>query len=95
MALLIGILVCLFRIAGLQASVDRMKQVSPYTCTDVKELHGLTPGKDYSIKTSIKNSEGKMEETESSFTFTAKAADQTILVIYDEFGKEFYYKLID
>lgn len=97
--LAVGILICLLFFAKMQAAASRPDSVA--SGTEVRHLHGLTPGKKYKIRTRAytkkdkgQDAEEKEPVMEGTYTFTATSPDQEVLLIYDGPQGEVRYKLL-
>ena len=93
------ILIGFLLFAKTQAEIGRLNSVFP--STEVRQLHGLTPGKKYKIRTMAytkkdngQDAREKEPVMEGTYTFTADSPDQEILCIYDGLEGEVRYKLL-
>lgn len=93
------ILIGFLLLAKTQAEIGRLNSVTP--STEVRQLHGLTPGKKYKIRTRAYTKKDKGQDAgekepvmEGTYTFTADSPDQEILFIYDELEGEVRHRLL-
>ena len=91
--LVLYILISLCFFAKTNAVLYRLDRVSPRT--EVKELHGLVPGRKYTIEAKGYREAGdEAPVIEGRYIFTASSPDQEILIIYDDLRGEIRYRLL-